>query len=68
MTTTFQPRRTRWLEVAAILALFLVIQVLADETGKFKSFSSIYLQYYSFYFVRCFRLMEKSTVSNQLKS
>lgn len=41
MTTTFLPRRTRWLEVGAVLALFLVIHVLANETGKFNSFISI---------------------------
>lgn len=33
--TAFIPRGTRWLEIAAILALFLVIHVSANETGKF---------------------------------
>lgn len=46
MTTTFLPRRTRWLEVGAVLALFLVIQVLANDTGKFISQSFSYITKY----------------------
>lgn len=32
--TALMPRGVRWLEVGAVLALFLVIQVSANETGK----------------------------------
>ena len=32
--TAFMPRGTRWLEIGAILAIFLVIHVTANETGK----------------------------------
>lgn len=32
--TALMPRGVRWLEVGAVLALFLVIQVSAYETGK----------------------------------
>lgn len=32
--TAFMPRGMRWLEIGAILALFLVIHVTANETGK----------------------------------
>lgn len=32
--TVSMPRGTRWLEIGAILALFLVIHVAANETGK----------------------------------
>lgn len=32
--TALMPRGTRWLEIGAVLALFLVIHVTANETGK----------------------------------
>lgn len=37
--TALMPRGARWLEVGAILALFLVIHVVANETGKLISIS-----------------------------
>lgn len=36
MTAFIARGATRWLEIGAVLALFLVIHVTANETGKLK--------------------------------